>query len=879
MKRSASLLWPLLVGALSLGLTAWLWRHEQQLQDRALRDNFDFGVRQMASRIDARTASFEQMLLGVRGLFDGSDDVTAEDFTRYVDSLSAGSGFAGLGSVAFAPALTADQLAAHVAKQGRNGTAGHPIDPPGSRPRMAPLTYAAPLVDPMMGALGKDLLADPTSRKAMDQAAESGRMTITHLLRTGNAPLAADSGFLLFLPLYDKGRDSATSTVRRQHLVGWVLVSFRVAELMASLYGEGTPGLDLRIHDGVELSEATQLYPTARAAQPPLPARLEAQEYVGLAGHTWTMSVRSTPEFNQRHRSDSPQIIAMAGAGLSLVLALLSWQLATRRERAHATALTMTRQLRESSERYRRIVETADEGIWLVDVDDRITFVNPKLERMLGYRAAELQGRHWFELMDDPSRAMLAGADAAKPGRGRTEQLDVRLLRNDGNELWALLSTSPILDEHGDHAGALAMLTDVTEHKRAQANRAQLEDQLRQSQNMEAIGTLAGGIAHDFNNILAAILGNASLAGQQLPSEHPAAGHLAQIRRAGERGRSLVQQIVAFSRQQPQQRLHLPLQPLLEEAADLLRPMLPAGIELDLQLGQRELCVSADATQLQQVLMNLCTNAWHALHGHAGRIEISLDEWVHEAQAASPFSQLPEGRYARVRVSDNGCGMDEATQRRIFEPFFTTKPVGQGTGLGLSVVHGIVKLHGGAIRVDSAPGQGCRFELVFPLVADPADAGAAVAPLNLAPAPALVPASATAAAVVARGLGEHVLYVDDDPVMVMLVDSLLQRAGFRVTCLDDPHEAIRRAVSPDEAINLVVTDFNMPTLSGLDIARALQQQHPDLPVVISTGFVTEQLRSQARQAGVRAVLQKEYTLEQLAGVVRQLLDGVYVEAA
>ncbi len=869
MKRSASLLWPLLVGGLSLGLTAWLWQHEQDLEDRALRDNFDFGVRQMASRIDARTGSFEQLLLGVRGLFDGSDDVTAEDFSRYVESLSTGSGFAGLSSVAFAPVLTAGQLAVQLAKQGRSGAAAFTPDPPGSRLRIAPLTYAAPRVDPMTGALGKDLLADPLSAEAMGQAAESGRMTITHLLRTSNATTAADTGFLLFLPLYDKDRDISTAAVRRQHLVGWVLVSFRVAELMASLYGEGTPGLDLRIHDGVELSDATQLYPIVRASQPPLPARLEAQEYLGLAGHTWTMSVRSTPEFDQRHRSDSPRIIAVAGGGLSLALALLSWQLATGRMRAHAAALAMTRQLRESSERYRRIVDTADEGIWLVDAANRTTFVNPKLERMLGYRADELLGRRWFELMDDQSRALLAGAGDAKRQQDHTEQLDIRLLRKDGAELWATLSTSPILDEKGADAGALAMLTDVTEHKRAQANRAQLEDQLRQSQKMEAIGTLAGGIAHDFNNILAAILGNAGLAGQQVPADHPAAGHLAQIRRAGERGRSLVQQIVAFSRQQPQQRLSQALQPLFEDTAELLRPMLPAGVELVLQLSPRELRVSADATQLQQVLMNLCTNAWHALHGHVGRVVISLDEWAADAQAASPFGDLPSGRYAHVRVSDDGCGMDEATQQRIFEPFFTTKPVGQGTGLGLSVVHGIVKLHGGAIRVDSAPGQGSRFELVLPLETVLADAEPAATPS----------AMATPQAATARGHGEHVLYVDDDPVMVVLVESLLQQAGFRVTCLDDPNEALQRAGSPGEAIDLVITDFNMPGLSGLDIARALQQQRPGLPVVISTGFVTEQLLSQARQAGVRAVLQKEYTLEQLVGVVHQLLDGASTERA
>ncbi|MDO9285110.1 MAG: CHASE domain-containing protein [Aquabacterium sp.] len=830
MKRVAPWLWPLLVAALSLGITGWLWQHEHQTHERTLRGSFDFGLRRTATRIEERVASYEQMLRGVRGLFDASDDVTATDFARYVDGLTTGAGFAGLRSVAYAPLQAAASI--------------------------APVTFAAPAVDPIVRALGQDLLADPLRRAAMLQARDSGSIAITHRLpAAGTGGDADDPGFLLFMPLYAKGAAHDTVAARRTQLVGWVFASFRVGDLMSSLYGEGTPGLQVDVHDGVRVDASTRLYPgTGHAAAAPA-ARFQAQEYVGFAGHTWTLAVRSTPDFEQQYPNDGAQIIAIAGCGLSLVLAMLTWQLVTGRARADAAARTMTRQLRDSSERYRRIVETADEGIWMVDAESRTTFTNPKLQQLLGLGADALIGRPWTDFVDEAGRATLAGTADGAPAPTRTEPLDIRLLRPDGTDLWATLSTSVILDEAGQPAGALAMVTDVTGRRRAETRRAQLELQLRQSQKMEAIGTLAGGIAHDFNNILAAILGNVALAEQALGADHPAAGRLAQVRAAGERGRGLVQQIVAFARQQPQQRAVQPLQPLLDETALLLRSTLPALVELELRLCEAPLQVHADATQLQQVLMNLCTNAWHAMTGGTGHIVIGLDEAMLDATAAERLGRVSAGRHAHLWVADDGCGMDDTTRLRIFEPFFTTKPVGQGTGLGLSVVLGIVEAHEAAVTVHSRPGQGSRFDMYFPLAA--ADAAP---PTVRQPGPSVPP-----------GRGQHLLYVDDDPVMGLMVDGLLRQAGYRVSCVADPREALHRAMATVDAIELVITDYNMPELSGLDLALELQRVRPGLPVVISTGYVTESLRQQARQAGVRQVLQKEYTLEQLAAVVHEAL--------
>jgi CheY-like chemotaxis protein len=331
---------------------------------------------------------------------------------------------------------------------------------------------------------------------------------------------------------------------------------------------------------------------------------------------------------------------------------------------------------------------------------------------------------------------------------------------------------------------------------------------------------------------------------------------LDQINRAGLRARHLVQQILAFSRQEQRGLVAQPLRPVVEETLDLLRSTLPAGVRLDARLTERAVAARADATQLQQVLMNLCTNAWHAAPAQGGCIEVGLDEVPADGPQRDVLPGLPTGAQAHLWVRDNGHGMDAATRERIFEPFFTTKPVGQGTGLGLPVVHGIVRSHGGTIEVDSAAGVGSTFHIYLPLVA----AQGAVAPAGAITQPLPI------------GGGQHVLYIDDDEVLVLMVERLLQRSGFRVTTASDPLAALAQLRAQPEAFDVVVTDFNMPELSGLEVAREVAALRPDLPVVVTSGYLSEDVRRQAEAAGVRGLLNKEHTLEELPSLLRSLLD-------
>ena len=412
-----------------------------------------------------------------------------------------------------------------------------------------------------------------------------------------------------------------------------------------------------------------------------------------------------------------------------------------------------------------------------------------------------------------------------------------------------LARLAPVLERE------LAQATIRQHHRQVEADLRKYELQLHHAQKMESLGTLAGGIAHDFNNILGVILGNAVLACAEVGIDSTSLPYLSEIQKAALRARNLVRQILTFSRGQPPELVTQPLRPIVEETHRMLRSMLPARVELDFTLTDATLHVHADATQIQQVLMNLCTNAWQALEDGIGRVGIGLEAVELDDGACQRLGGLTRGAYAHLWVSDTGLGMDAATRERIFEPFFTTKPVGQGTGLGLAVVHGIVAGHQGAVNVESEPGRGSVFHLHFPV---------------FEPDPA-APAAPSADIEASHGNGRHVLYVDDDETMVVMVTHLLQHAGYQVDGFQNAKQAIEAVREDPEGFDIVVTDYNMPEYSGLDVAQALSRIRPGLPVVISSGYITDELRIDARNVGVKGLLEKENTFQELGNLVGRLL--------
>ena len=503
--------------------------------------------------------------------------------------------------------------------------------------------------------------------------------------------------------------------------------------------------------------------------------------------------------------------------------------------------------LQHSESRFRALLEGVEKiSVQGYDAERRVIFWNQASTELYGFTREEALGRRLEELIiPPPMRPLVVEATRAwlASGKVSTPAEELVLQHKNGSPVHVFSSHTMQRNSRGE-AELYCVDIDLSERVRAEARRQELEAQLREAQKLEAMGTLAGGIAHDFNNILGAVLGNVELALAQLPPEHPATAHLGLIRIGGQRARSLVQQILAFSRRQPQELRLLILQPLIEESMALLRTAVPPGVRLELSMAEEPLQVRADATQIQQVLMNLCTNAWHALQGRPGRVELGL---AAERRGAAPRAHL--------WVRDEGMGMDAQTRGRLFEPFFTTKPPGQGTGLGLAVAHGIVTAHQGEIQVDSQPGRGSCFHLYLPLVDQPAPAPEA--PRAAPPVPAR------------PGRGRHLVYVDDDEVMRLTVGALLERAGYRVSLCADPLQALDLVAGG--GVDLLVTDFNMPGCTGLELARRLAALAPALPVLLSSGHVTEALRAEARAAGARGLLAKEQTSEQLLPLVQQLL--------
>ncbi len=396
-----------------------------------------------------------------------------------------------------------------------------------------------------------------------------------------------------------------------------------------------------------------------------------------------------------------------------------------------------------------------------------------------------------------------------------------------------------------------ALEADIEQRERADAERVKLERQLRQAQKMEAIGTLAGGIAHDFNNVLAGIVGFAELITQDLDKPAEVKRHVTDILASAERARDLVRQILAFSSRQEQERQPLSLQRNLEDVLRLLRATIPTTVDIVPSFDPETPAILADPTQIHQIVTNLITNAWHAIGDKPGRIEISLSPFRVDEDFARTHPDLRPGRYVRLSFTDNGCGMDSHTIERIFEPFFTTKETGRGTGLGLAMVHGIVKASDGAVGVYSELGRGTTFHLYFPAI-------------DLE-----VPTAGASDASHAKGRGQRILFIDDEKILASLGERFLTRLGYQPVAETDAVAALARF--ENEEFDAVVTDLTMPQLSGLDVVRKVHHLRPGLPMVLTTGFSANLDADRAEALGFSELLIKPYTMQSLGAALKKAL--------
>jgi PAS domain S-box-containing protein len=514
--------------------------------------------------------------------------------------------------------------------------------------------------------------------------------------------------------------------------------------------------------------------------------------------------------------------------------------------------------LEQERQRMSAIINSAMDGIITIDQEQRVIVFNPAAERMFQCPAADVLGNPIEKFIPERHRAAHAthvrefGATGVSTRTmGNFGSITGR--RSTGEEFPMEASISQV--ELDGQKLFTVTCRDITERVQAEELRKSLEGQLMQAQKMDAMGTLAGGIAHDFNNILTTILGNVELARWDVGSPAVVEASLAEISQAAMRAKNLVRQILTFSRQQPQDRAVISLAPVVEECVSLLRASFPAGVELRRLIRPNLPTVLADATQIHQVILNLCTNAWHSLGDGHGVIEIILEPVEISAEQAATVRDLHAGSYVRLAVRDTGQGMDDVIRARIFEPFFTTKPTGQGTGLGLSVVHGIVKSHEGAIAVQTQPGAGTTFELFLPVVA-----AGEVAEIRQRFASH-------------RGRGERVLYIDDEEQLIAMAARMLERLGYQAETYRRAEPAIAAFAAAPGRYDVVITDFNLPGISGLEVARELRRIRADIPVILNSGFISEELHQRAREAGIGQIMQKPNTAEELSEALKLELAG------
>ena len=509
--------------------------------------------------------------------------------------------------------------------------------------------------------------------------------------------------------------------------------------------------------------------------------------------------------------------------------------------------------LRESEASLRSIFRAAPVGIGMV-TDRVLRQVNDYICEMTGYSRNELVDQNARILYPTREEYERVGREKYVLIREQgTGSIETCWQRKDGKVIDVLLSSTP-LDPADWSIGVTFTALDITERKRAERERASLEEKLRISQKMEAIGTLAGGIAHDFNNILSAIIGYAELADIDTRRESPVASSLAQILKAAFRARDLVRQILMFSRQSEVQFGPLQVNLIIKETLKLLRASLPATIQVRQDLGD---CgkILGDPTQVHQVVMNLCTNAYQAMGAEGGLLDISLSSVDINAGHLVQGETLQPGQYLKLSVRDTGHGIDPEILHRIFEPYYTTREKGAGTGLGLAVVHGIVKNHRGAIQASSQVGVGSTFDVYFPKVEDYS-----------------VESEAEPEEPV-RGGNECILFVDDEPALEELGGRLLSGLGYEVVTRSSAWEALQLFKAKTMAFDLVITDMTMPQLTGEKLALEILRIRPEMPIILCTGFSEQINNERARSLGIRALVMKPFLKNEMARTIRRVLDG------
>ncbi len=610
---------------------------------------------------------------------------------------------------------------------------------------------------------------------------------------------------------------------------------------------DGTPVVEFANHAATALSRHVC---TALRRVSGFPLNIEVARNEGVVLATW-------------RRSTISEVIG--SAVLSLLVAVLALALAAKVRRLRS----VNQQLQSSEQRWRAAFENAPVGIMVLRAQGTYIAANPAFQRMVGYSLAELVELTPVDITH-PDDAPLTQRfmNQLEHGEQDSVRLEKRYMHRDGHVVLAelCLARATISIESSAYAEAefedvlVATVEDITQRCADEKVRRELENQLRQSQKLEALGTFAGGIAHDFNNILGAIIGYGERALHALAQDTPERRYVEQVLKAGDRARALVERILTFSRSSITPRSPVRLQPVVAETIELLKGRMTEDIVLATQLDVPHACISGDAGHMHQVVMNLCSNALHAMpEGGTLRVELALRHVA--ARLSLSHGAIGPGDFVRLTVSDNGVGMTPELIERIFNPFFTTRRAGEGTGLGLALVDGIVREYGGGVDVRSAVGAGTTFDVYLPVT-------------EIAPE-----ASADDSTALPRGAGQVVLLVDDEKALVELGEETLAELGYEPVGFASSVEAWNEFAASPERFDVVITDQTMPDLTGIELAARIRAVRPAVPIVLCSGYSTAALEQEAKAAGIAEVLRKPLRQAAIAHALKAALSKTVDEAA
>jgi PAS domain S-box-containing protein len=533
-------------------------------------------------------------------------------------------------------------------------------------------------------------------------------------------------------------------------------------------------------------------------------------------------------------------------------------------ERVRDRTLELRKQadlMQDERDLLKTVIESMSDGVWLVDGRGRILLRNAVAKEQAREIGMEVDSLSGPDLLSQVDVSTLDGKPVGMDLLARVLQekrvppVEIRLTHKSGGPVFfRRISASRVIDRENHFTGAVVVVHDITALKRAEEERARLEEQLRQAQKMEAVGRLAGGIAHDFNNMLAVVIGNAELALDDVKGATGTEQHLDQIVKASKRARDLVKQILAFSRRTESGKNAVNLAPLVRNMYELLRGTLPATIVMELDIRTDQDAVLADPSQIEQIVMNLATNGAYAMREKGGLLKIGLSLVHVSEKGPKPDPHMAPGVYVKLSVQDTGTGMTEKVRRRVFEPFFTTKEMGVGTGMGLAVAYGIAKSHDGAITFETEVGRGSTFNVFLPH---------------------------TRARVVHKredestmpGGTERILLVDDEPSIVNATSQTLRRLGYRVTSAGSGSEALHIFMEDPRLFDMVITDQTMPDLTGIDLAKRMLERRERLPVILITGYSETVSAEQAKEAGITEFVMKPVVRREIAQAIRRVLDA------